>query len=275
MAIKKIPELNEENWEELAVKNCKRRKTKARRLTYRNLWIRKSHERCFWCGKKSRRRAVFDLLVYCCHGCDEKIYGKRLSKSVVISQYKIKPLHYLYPSHVFPDSGFKPLRKAMRSICGGVDATYLLEEEVKKLAEYANVHDPKRWRYKHATKIFGLNGEWIQDTKGCEDNCKRILFWGIKCRHAIALGLDRSSTPTSIHSMWPDHESDWSELFGDFDGISEEPLDISLEPLPIFFPPFNSSLQDMIPNTDGEVDGDDEVVDMNGTEFEIPTEKQV
>src|SRR5579871_2072358 len=93
MTIKKIPELNEENWEVLAVKNCKRKKTKARRLTYRNLWIRKSHERCFWCGKKSRRRAVFDLLVYCCHECDEKIYGKRLSKSLVASRYKIKPLH--------------------------------------------------------------------------------------------------------------------------------------------------------------------------------------
>jgi len=49
MAIKKIPELDEENWEELAVKNCKRKQTKARRQTYRNLWVRKSHEHCVWC----------------------------------------------------------------------------------------------------------------------------------------------------------------------------------------------------------------------------------
>ena len=237
MAIKKMPELDEENWEELAIKNCKRKKTKPRRQTYRNLWVRKSYERCFWCGKKSRRRAVFDLLVYCCHECDEKIYGKRLSKSVVTAQYKIKPLHYLYPNHVFPDSGFKPLSTAMRSICGGVEATYLLEEEVKELAEYAKVHDPKRLRSKQATKTFGLNGEKIQDTKRDEDNCKRILFWDIKYGSAITSCLDRSNTPVFIGSKSSGHESDGSELFGDFEGHLEEEVDflLALNGFPYFF----------------------------------------
>ncbi len=227
MAIKKMPELDEENWEELAVKNCKRKRTKARRQTYRNLWVRKSHEHCFWCGRKSKRHAIFDLLVYCCHECDEKIYGKRVSKSVVISQYKIKPLHYLYPSHVFTDSGFKPLSTAMRSICGGVEATYLLEEEVKALAEYAKVHDPKRMRYKHAVKNFGLNGEKIQDTKRDEDNCKSILFWvrTIKCDTEIASCLTRSNT---TGSMSEDLEVDGGELFGDFRGLSDEEFDFLL-----------------------------------------------
>lgn len=225
MAVKKMPELDEENWEELAAKNCKRKKTKARRQTYRNLWVRKSHEHCFWCGRKSKRHAIFDLLVYCCHECDEKIYGKRVSKSVVISQYKIRPLHYLYPSHVFADSGFKPLSTAMRSICGGVEATYLLEEEVKALAEYAKAHDPRRILYRHAAKIFGLNGEKIQDAKRDEDNCKSVLFWDVKCDTKIASCLTRSDTTASMSA---DHEGDGGELSGDFTGLSDEVFDFLL-----------------------------------------------
>lgn len=215
MGITKIPELDEENWEQLAIKNCKRKSTKAHRQTYRNLWLRKSHEHCFWCGRKSKRRAIFDLLVYCCHECDEKNYGKRLSKTEVMSKYKIKPLHYLYPSHVFTDSGFKPLSTAMRSISGGVEATYFLEEEVKKLAEYARVHDPNRLRYKHAIKIYGPHGEKIQDTKRDEDDIKSVRFWDTERRLTTSSYLAKNNIPAFIGSKPLDLEDDESETSGD------------------------------------------------------------
>jgi hypothetical protein len=254
MAIKKIPELDEENWEELAVKNCKRKQTKAHRQTYRNLWVRKSHEHCVWCGKKSKRRAVFDLLVYCCHKCDEKVYGKRLSKTVVTCRYKIKPLHYLYPSHVFADSGLKPLSIAMRAICGGVDATYLLEEEVKVLAEYAKVYDPKRSRYRQAVKDFGPNGEMIQDSKRDEDNRKSVLFWGIKYGPTITSCLDRKNPSMFIGSMSPDLEEDGIDFYYDLFGDSDEEFGFlpSLRGFPNFYN------QGIVPNTDEEVDGDED-----------------
>jgi len=218
MAIRKMPELDDENWEELAAKNCKRKKTKARRETYRNLWVRKSHERCVWCGRKSKRRAVFDLLVYCCNECDEKIYGKRLSRTAVNSQYKIKPLHYLYPSHVFTGSGFKPLSTAMRAISGGLEATYLLEEEVKPLAEYAKVHDPKGLQYRFAVKKFGRTGGEIQDAKRDEDNCKNILFWGIG---RYRLPVSRFSMP-NLEDFRPDLE-DFGPDLEDFDIYAHNP----------------------------------------------------
>jgi hypothetical protein len=45
---------------------------------YRAIWLQKCYKHCFFCGKSSSRRAVFNLLMWCCLKCDNVHYGKRI-----------------------------------------------------------------------------------------------------------------------------------------------------------------------------------------------------
>jgi hypothetical protein len=47
-------------------------------LPLRRLWIIWCHEGCFFCGKPTARRAVFDLSMWCCRKCDDRHFGPKL-----------------------------------------------------------------------------------------------------------------------------------------------------------------------------------------------------
>jgi hypothetical protein len=45
---------------------------------YRAIWLQKCYKHCLFCGKSSTRRAVFNMLMWCCLKCDNLHYGKRI-----------------------------------------------------------------------------------------------------------------------------------------------------------------------------------------------------
>lgn len=46
--------------------------------TYRLQYLKWSHECCLFCGKTSKRRAIFNLQMWCCKNCDDKEFGKKI-----------------------------------------------------------------------------------------------------------------------------------------------------------------------------------------------------
>jgi len=82
---------------------------------------------------------MFDMLVYCCYPCDERVYSRRLSKTLAKKIYKLRQLVWQKPYIVFEGSGLKPLKEAM-SVCGRT--TFLLKKEVADLAQYCKRVDP-------------------------------------------------------------------------------------------------------------------------------------
>jgi len=172
---RRIPELERENWERLASKNAfgKRKDTKVRRETYRNVWIRATNEHCVWCGKRSQRKAVFDLLVYCCYQCDERVYGRKLCKTAVFQTYRLLPIVWLRPDLVFEGHGLLPLKVSMKNV-SGVIATYLLEKDVAALASFVKENDPKKDAVKRAVHKYGKSGENII---GNGNESEHIIFW--------------------------------------------------------------------------------------------------
>jgi hypothetical protein len=74
------------------------------------------------------------------------------AKTTVHTFYKIKPLYYLAPKAVFPDSTLKPLTTGVHALPGGVNATLLLKSEVEALAKYIEEHDPTGIMLKEALK---------------------------------------------------------------------------------------------------------------------------
>ena len=46
--------------------------------TYRLQYLRWTYENCLFCGKKSSRRAIFNLQMWCCKSCDEKEWGTKV-----------------------------------------------------------------------------------------------------------------------------------------------------------------------------------------------------
>ena len=180
---KKVPELDGGNWEQLVARDALKRQAKAKRQTkakpqtkekrqtraktYRNLWIRCTHERCIFCGRKSKRRAMFDMLVYCCQRCDESMYGAKVSQSRVRKEDKLKPLVWLRPDLVFKNAALKPLRVAKHE-----SGTYLLKEEVKVIKAYCNEEDPDKSMLKEAVKRYGAGAEKLVD----ENAWKEILL---------------------------------------------------------------------------------------------------
>ena len=169
----KTLELDGEDWHKLATENAhsEKKNKKANRQTYRNLWIRTIHESCIWCGKNSTRRAMFDMLVYCCKSCDKRVYGKKVSRTRVAKVYKLKPLVWLRPDLVFENGGPRPLKVAMRS-----GSTFLLEKEVTALVAYCKENDPDKSISEKAVKRYGAEAERVAD----ESPSKPILFWGVR-----------------------------------------------------------------------------------------------
>jgi len=174
---RRIPELERDNWESLASKNAfgKRKNTKVRRETYRNAWIRATNEHCVWCGKRSKRKAVFDMLVFCCHQCDERAYGKKTTKTAAIQIYGLAPIIWLRPDLVYEGYGLLPLKRAMKNV-SGVLATYLLQKEVVTLANFVREHDPDKRKVRSAVKKYGKLGQKIH---GNGDDTEFILFWDV------------------------------------------------------------------------------------------------
>jgi hypothetical protein len=205
LGTRRVPEIGDQSWEEFAVKNASRKNTKVRRETYRNTWIRAAHEKCVWCGKRSKRKAVFDMLVYCCHPCDQRAYGKRLSKSQVIARYRLKPLLWLWPNLVFPNTGLRPLKVARRSVCGGTEATYLLESEAMALAAYIKEHDPQKRAVREAAVRYGHEGQYIAEELMMEDMFwQNKLFWPVAeemVSQALELFLDSLPTDMELKSF--------------------------------------------------------------------------
>ncbi|KAF2434116.1 hypothetical protein EJ08DRAFT_657792 [Tothia fuscella] len=109
----------------------------------RKVWVKFFNQRCIFCGKNSSRKAVFNLLMWCCKRCDVKHYGTRISKTAAQSAHKVKEIHWATPKLVFPDSDLKPLSVAISNISACAGATFLLEAEVKERAQYIKEHDPK------------------------------------------------------------------------------------------------------------------------------------
>ena len=173
---KPVPELGGMNWEALASKNAsgKKKKTKASRQTYRNIWIRAMNERCVWCGKKSQRKAVFDMLIYCCYPCDLRVYGRKVAKSDAIKVHGLKPLVWLRPDLVYENSGLKPLKIAFRMI-GGNTYTFLRTKDAVELSEYCKQNDPTKSVMKKAVRMYGIDGQKLDD----ENRTKEILFWDV------------------------------------------------------------------------------------------------
>lgn len=174
---KKLPELDGQDWNKLANENAHYeenvKKGKIKKVdwqTYRNLWIRATHETCIWCGKKSTRRAIFDMLVYCCASCDERVYGKKVSKSKAMQTYKLKPLLWLRPGLVFENRGVRRLNVATRE-----GSTFLLEKEVKALAKYYEENDPDGSISKRAIQKYGAEAERVVG----ESVFAPILFWRV------------------------------------------------------------------------------------------------
>jgi hypothetical protein len=95
------------------------------------------------------------MLVFCCHGCDEQNYGKRLSKTEAMQRYKLRPLMWLGPDLVLRDGRLRSLKRACRIVGGGVEATYLLEKEVVELAALVRKRDPKRNAVRRAVRDVG------------------------------------------------------------------------------------------------------------------------
>lgn len=60
------------NWVATVPRN--KRKTRGARM----LWIKGVWKHCWFCGRSSVKRAIFDLLLYCCKTCDIRHYGKRV-----------------------------------------------------------------------------------------------------------------------------------------------------------------------------------------------------
>jgi len=172
---RKIPELERDNWENLASKNAfgKRKNTKVRRETYRNTWIRATNGHCIWCGKRSKRKAVFDMLVFCCHQCDERTYGQKIPKTTAIQVHGFTPLLWLRPDLVYEGYGLLPLKRAMKNV-SGVLATYLLQKEVIALANFVREHDPDKHKLKIAVRKYGKFGQKILDNG---DESEFVLFW--------------------------------------------------------------------------------------------------
>jgi hypothetical protein len=46
--------------------------------TYRFQYLKWAQECCLFCGKKSTRRAIFNLQMWCCKSCDEKEWGSMI-----------------------------------------------------------------------------------------------------------------------------------------------------------------------------------------------------
>lgn len=203
---KRVPELGCVNWEVLASKNAfgKRKNTKARRQTYRNTWIRAVNERCIWCGKRSKRKAIFDMLIYCCYPCDQRVYGRKVSKTDAIKVYRLKPLVWLRPDVVYENSGLKPLKVAMRVI-GGNTITFLLAEEAAELSEYCKQNDPAKSLMKKAVRKYGIDGKKLDD----ENRTKDILFWDVLANiHPLAEEVDDLDVLTVWGDWWPESDDD-------------------------------------------------------------------
>jgi hypothetical protein len=52
--------------------------SKKPKRSYRAMWLQKCYKHCIFCGKISLRRAVFNMLMWCCLKCDNLHYGKRI-----------------------------------------------------------------------------------------------------------------------------------------------------------------------------------------------------
>jgi hypothetical protein len=46
--------------------------------TFRLQYVKWSSECCLFCGKKTVRRAIFNLQMWCCQSCDDKEFGKKI-----------------------------------------------------------------------------------------------------------------------------------------------------------------------------------------------------
>jgi ribosomal protein L37AE/L43A len=51
---------------------------------YRTVWVNKTYRHCMFCGKATIRRAVFNMLMWCCLKCDNTHYGKRIVRTVYL-----------------------------------------------------------------------------------------------------------------------------------------------------------------------------------------------
>lgn len=189
----------------------KRKNTRKRRETYRNVWLRTTHEKCIWCGRRSIRKAVFDMLVYCCFTCDERAYGKKISKTETMEKFRLRPVVWLRPDLVFENTGLRPLTLARRHVSGGLEATYLLEEEVRAMAEYCKEHDPDKEKVRRAARLYEANGrnflgqrkEMMEDDFG-----KNYIFWG-----AAVILSPILSPPVSSDDLDEVKDMEWIERF--------------------------------------------------------------
>jgi ribosomal protein L37AE/L43A len=51
---------------------------------YRTIWLNKTYKHCLFCGKTTVRRAVFNMLMWCCLKCDNTHYGKRIVSTLTL-----------------------------------------------------------------------------------------------------------------------------------------------------------------------------------------------
>jgi hypothetical protein len=73
----KLPDIPDDDWVEMVAKQ-KARDRKKRVHTYRLTYLKWAFAHCIFCGKVSKKRAIFNQLIWCCNPCDIDQYGRRI-----------------------------------------------------------------------------------------------------------------------------------------------------------------------------------------------------
>lgn len=187
------------------------KQSKHKHLSYRKVWLSSIWRGCLFCHKGTRRRGIFDMLIWTCKACDHKHFGRAITKTDAWKKYQVKPLHLIYTSDIFGDIPALAQRKfkiGMHPIAG-VAATLFLKDEVEQLSALLQQYDPegarvKAWRVEQATLWRNL-----ESTGFCHyvEQCPQIPMFRVLIREMDEI-MPTCSFSSDAHTF-----ENWREFY--------------------------------------------------------------
>ncbi|KIW05261.1 uncharacterized protein PV09_03793 [Verruconis gallopava] len=112
--------------------------------SYRMQYLKWSVETCLFCGKSSKRRAIFNMHMWCCKKCDDVEFGKKISKTEATRKYRVNELHWKYPHILLPESWSAGLEFAFANLPVFQGAKMFKEDDIARLSAELKAHPPTR-----------------------------------------------------------------------------------------------------------------------------------
>ncbi|RDI81915.1 hypothetical protein Vi05172_g8037 [Venturia inaequalis] len=135
---------------------------------YRLLWARWTYCRCLFCGRATKRHAIFNHSIWACAKCDKREWPKVKRKELLSDKSKcLLPIHLDSPHLAFPHH--HPQLKQPLAAYDRQHGLFHLKSETDILASFVREHDPDgsiSWaaqRKKNSTVVLKqFNGKTVE-----------------------------------------------------------------------------------------------------------------